>query len=659
MCGISGIYNFDGSGVFLPTLEKMTKTLIHRGPDDFGMVLISQEWRGNGRKQGMGNNEPREGNIPIEIKGAKSQCNTPDEVSNYNIGFGHTRLSVIDLSRNAHQPMSNSDGSIWITYNGEIYNHRELHNELKTHGYHFKSNSDTEVIIAAYQEWGISCLKRLNGMFAFALWDARRKTLYLVRDRFGIKPLYYYQNRKEFCFASEIKGLLANKNYAGEVDLPSLYNYIGLLYVLGKNTVWKGIRNVPIGCYVKLKDNKFSTHKYFSIKPNRILSLNRGKKEHFWVEKIREGLKKAVNYRMISDVPIGSFLSGGVDSSCITLLMTQLTEQKVKTYSLGFEEDDGQIFNELPYARRIARHLNTDHHEFVISYKDILREIPQAIKCFDEPFAGALPQYFLSKLARKQVTVCLGGFGGDEIFGSYGRFFKFRNLFGNRFVINWLLPEFIKKMTKRKSLGYYFFNRFSIFSSEEKEKMLNKDLFRIREMKETPITELDRLLKKPLSHPLDVCSLADIETQLEGEYLKYVDRLSMAFALEMRVPFLDYEFVKLVFSIPPYVRVKENNLKYLLFLAFGNQLPKEVFNRRKGGFSLPYTSWINTDLKPVIMEYLSPECIKKRGFFNFDFIALILREHYSHAKDHTYKIWSLFILELWCRLQLDHEDVQF
>lgn len=660
MCGITGIYSFDNEVVSLEVLESMTRSLVHRGPNDFGEVLINREWKGdnNGRsiKSGL---QKEDIGIPIEYKNTKSKYTMQYTQSNHNICFGHTRLSVIDLSPKGHQPMCNSDRSIWITYNGEIYNYRELQNNLKSDGYNFKSNSDTEVIIAAYQKWGISCIERFNGMFAFALWDGKRELLFLVRDRFGIKPLYYYYSQKEFCFASEIKGILANKNYTSEVDLNSIYNYIGLLYVHGKNTIWKGIKSVPPGCYLKIKGKRVSIQRYWSIKPNYIVSFNRKKEGNFWIDGIVEHLKKAVKYRMVSDVPIGAFLSGGVDSSCITFLMTQLTGQKVKTFSLGFEEDDDHVFNELPYAKRVAQYLGTEHHEFVISYHDILKEISEVIQCFDEPFAGALPQYFLSRLAKKYVTVCLGGLGGDEIFGSYGRFFSFRNLFGNRFILHWLLPENIKKMFNRKTIGYYYFNRFGIFSEEEKEKLLNKDVFREQDLKISIVKEFDKLLERPLSNPLDVCCLADMATQLEGEYLKYTDRLSMVFALEMRVPFLDHEFVEFVFSIPPHCRVSENNLKYLLFLAFGSELPKEVFGRKKGGFSLPYNSWINKELKSYILEYLSPNVIRNRGLLNPKFIAQILKQHYSGEKDHTYKIWSLFILELWYRLYIDHENILF
>ena len=641
MCGITGIIRLQNGTVFPDNIANMTKALSHRGPDDIGHVLIDGE------------------KAPIEFTGIDDLGLQRNELSSYGIGFGHTRLSVIDLSQNGHQPMCNHDRSIWITYNGEIYNYKEIQTELKLSGYVFKSNSDTEVIIAAYEEWGLSCLNKFNGMFAFGLWDSRIKTLFLARDRFGEKPLYYYKNDFEFCFASEIKAILINKNCTSEVDLTSLYNYIGLLYVPGRNSIWKNIKSVPPGCYLKLKNGEVHIEKYWEIKPNRIISLKRCTDEKYLVERINEGLKQAVKYRMISDVPMGSFLSGGVDSSCITLLMSQLTSEKVKTFSLGFKEEDPLIFDELPYARRVAQHLGTDHHEFVISYNDILKELPAAICCFDEPFAGALPQYYLSRLAREYVTVCLGGIGGDEIFGDYGRLSMFRKTFGNRFMLNWLCPDKIKHFLKKETLGQYYFNKFSIFSEEHKKEIFAEEVLKKVEWDRTVIANLNNLLNKSLSDPLDICSLADMATQLEGEYLNYTDKLSMRFALEMRAPFLDHKLVEFVFSIPSYARIKENNLKYLLCEAFGSHLPLEVFTRKKGGFSLPYTSWINNELKPVIMEYLSERSVKKRGILNSGRITSILKEHYLQGIDRTYRIWSLFILELWYRLYIDRQKISF
>ncbi len=654
MGGITGVYSFGRGLVSIPNLEKMTRHLAHRGPDGLGQVFISREW------DGANCSKEQENKAPIEISDPQSLYTTRHALSDRNLGLGNTQLRISSNSTNGHQPMSNPDGTLWITYDGEIYNYIELRKGLGSNGYNFRSKTDTEVIIAAYQRWGMSCLTRLNGMFVFALWDGKRKTLFLVRDRFGIKPLYYYRDQNEFIFASEIKGILANQNYTKELDVTSLCNYIGLLYVPGEGTIWKGIKCVPPGSYVEVKDDDVSVNRYWKIKPNRLVSFGQKKNNESWADGIKSVLKQAVQRRMVTDMPVGSFLSGGVDSSCITLLMTRCASTNVKTFSLGFEDDDNRILNELPYAKRVAQHLGTDHYEFVIKYKDFISEIPRALKCFDEPFAGSFSQYFLSKFAKEHVNVCFGGLGADEIFGNYGRYLNFRASFGNRFVLNWVFPEKLKKVVGRKSLGYHYFNRcFSVFTVEEKERILNKEVFQNCDPSMTTIAELTRLLKRPLSSPLDVCCLTDIATQVEGEYLKYTDRLSMAFALEMRLPFLDHEFVEYVFSIPPDERVMNGNLKYLLFNAFGNELPSEVFNRRKGGFSLPYTSWINAGLKPYIMEYLSQDAVKNRGFLNPDYVSALIKEHYSSNKDHTYKIWSIFILELWLRLYVDNEEVAF
>lgn len=661
LSGITGIYTFGNSGISPTMLDKMTGTLLHRGGNELGLVFISHNWNGTYGKRIRKNHAENQHNTgPIEIRDPKSVYNMRHNLSDYNIGFGNTQSAIGNSSSNAHQPMSNRGRAIWITYDGAIYNHTKLKKELGSSGYDFRSDSDTEVIVAAYQRWGISCLERFNGMYAFGLWDGNRKILYLVRDRFGIKPLYYCRNQNEFIFASEIKGILANQKYTKDLNVTSVCNYIGLLYVPGQDTIWKDIRSVPPGSYIEVKDNKVSINRYWQVTPNRLVSFGRKKNVEYWTDGIRSGLERAVQRRMVTDMPVGSFLSGGIDSSCLTLLMTQFAGKKVETFSLGFEEDDNQIINELPYAKKVAEHLGTDHYEFVIKYKDFISEIPRAIKCFDEPFAGSLSQYFLSKYAKEHVDICFGGLGADELLGSYGRYLNFRAPFGNRFMLNWLLPENAKKIVGRKSLGYHYFNRcFSVFTVEEKEKLLNKDVFQNCDPSMTTIAELNRLLERPLSSPLDVCCLTDIATQAEGEYLKYTDRLSAAFALEMRSPFIDHEFVEYVFSIPPDERVMNGNLKYLLFEAFGKELPSEVFTRKKAGFSLPYTSWINNGLKPHILDYLSRNAIMKRGLLNPDYISELIKEHYSGKRDHTYKVWSLFILELWFRMYIDSEEVTF
>lgn len=614
-------------------LQAMCDSLVHRGPDDEGMYLDTYA------------------------------------------AIGVRRLSIIDLET-GHQPIPNENETMWVVNNGEIYNYKDIRSVLEKKGYKFRTNSDTEVIIHAYEEYGDDCVQQFNGDFAFAIWDVERKELFAARDRIGVKPFYYWQQGSVFLFGSEIKAILQDRSFNRRVNVSALYNYLSRLSVWGIDSIFEGIKRLPPGHTLRFKDGQLSIKRYWDFDFSNPLHLS----EEEYAECIYESFCKAVKRRLIADVPLGAFLSGGVDSSSIVAVMSELSEHPVKTFSFGFEARNTKIMNELHYAKRVADYFGTDHHEFVLDAKELIPLLPKLLWHFDEPFAGTLPQYFITDQANDYVKVALCGSGGDELFGDYGRSWWFRRYLDERALqySNWpswmkfvfakgtsLLPnveimghyrkranEMILKSDQRGTM--YADGWDAIFTTKEKATLCQPWMLEAACNGKT-LADIfqDHFIASNASELMDQVFYVDMKTQLVDEYCYWTDFLSMASSVEARVPFLDHEFIELVISIPANVRSRKDDLKYLFRRALNDRLPEEIFTRPKGGLSLPLDDWLRNGLRSLSDDMLSKRQIQKRGYFNPDYVSKLLTEHVIGSKDHTYRIWVLMMFELWHRIYID------
>ncbi len=622
MCGITGIYLKEGE-VDPRLLKRMTDTMKNRGPDDEGYLVRDK------------------------------------------IGLGMRRLSVIDL-KTGNQPMKNEDGSVWVIFNGEIYNYKEIRGILQQKNHKFITNSDTEVLVHLYEEHGEDMVKYLNGMFAFAIWDESKKKLLLVRDRLGIKPLYYYHDEKKFVFASEIKSIIEDRTIEREVNLEALHYYLGYEYVPAPITMYKGINKLEAGHLLVVQDDEIKTRQYWEItfKP-------KDKDENYFIEKLIELLKDSIGKRLISDVPLGVFLSGGVDSSLLVALMSEVTREKIKTFSIGFEE---QSYNELDEARQIAVKYNTDHHERVLE-PDILKLIDKVTSYLDEPYAdtSAIPVFLISNKTREKVKVALSGDGGDELFAGYDRYLaskvdsiysKLPAIVRERIVeaSKALRPRSRKKgvinITKRFLEGsalpkhgqhirwQYFLQRFeehSLYSKYAIEYVKNLDNFRLIDKFYNELDTDDRLAKE---------QYVDLKTYLVDAMLVKIDRMSMANSLEVRVPYLDHRIVEFAFTIPSNLKIKGFTLKYILKKAAQKYLPKEILKKQKQGFSIPVKNWLKNEINEYAKEILLGEH-EGLKYFNQEYIKTMLIEHTRNKKDHSHKLWAIMLFVLWHRKYIE------
>lgn len=606
----------------------------------------------------------------------------PDDVGMYvksHVGLGIRRLSIIDVEK-GHQPICNEDNSIWIVYNGEIYNYKELRQELEKKRHTFKTNSDTEVIVHLYEEMGKNLVTQLNGMFGFALWDTKRRTLLLARDRAGIKPLFYYIGRDKLVFGSEIKSLLQDPSIPRDLNFQALHDYLTHLYVPAPQTIFKSIKKLPPAHILEYVDGEIAIQRYWSIpydgeEPQDAKTYHLDSKmiQHYAVE-VRERLQESVRRRLISDVPLGAFLSGGIDSSAIVGLMTQASNSQVKTFSIGFQ--NAGYYDERKHARRIVRLFNTIHHEFEVE-PSALEMLPLLIKYFDEPFAdsSAIPTYYLSKLARQHVTVCLSGTGGDELFAGYRRYLienlyqhyqkypKFLQSFGMN--ISKMLPvsrtsvmkeyflllkRFLENQEDSPMLRHI--KMMTCFSEEAKEQLYAENFPRHLVI---PSDVIPQFYKK--SEHLDDLTRtlwADFHTYLSDDLLVKEDRMTMAASLEARVPFLDHEFVEFVASIPSELKVHKLTTKYIFKEAMRSLLPSNIIERQKHGFAVPIGEWFKGDeLRTYATDVFQDQMTKQRGFFNTEYIQSLLDEHQKGTQDYSSQLWALLIFELWCREYLD------
>ena len=638
MCGIVGVINTSSSPE-KSLLEKMCRIMTHRGPDGEGYYF-------NGA-----------------------------------VALGHRRLSVIDLD-GGKQPMSNKacpecnrrNGTLWITYNGEIYNFPELRKELIGKGHKFRTRSDTETIIHAYEEYGVKCLDRLRGMFAFGIWDERKKVLFLARDRLGKKPLYYYFDDKQFVFASELKSILQNKEIPKRVNPDALVDYFTYHYIPFPQTIFKDIHKLAPGHFMTVRPVSSSSaehnaglsiniSQYWDIQYEPDYSLS----EDEWVEILREKLKEAVKIRLISDVPLGAFLSGGIDSSSIVALMSMVQESPVKTFSIGFREKD---FNELKYAREVARRFGTDHHEMIVE-PDALEVLPRLAWEFDEPFAdsSAIPTYYVSKIAREHVTVILSGDGGDETFAGYRRYLWANDMqrydwlpalmkkiiFG---IPASLLPYGLKGRGMLKHLSKSPFERYAglnTFSEHlDIKNLLSGDvLSEIRQRLDGSLPDYSFLRKFYNSCDnndyLTKIQYVDTKTYLAEDILTKVDRASMLCSLETRAPLLDHEVVELAARIPSTLKINQGTTKYILKKAMNDILPEGIINRKKMGFGVPLVHWFKKDITEYAKEVLLSNTSRERGLFNLKYVESILGKNQKRGRDLSAHIWALLFFEHWSR----------
>jgi len=619
MCGIAGIVNLNGRGIEEGILKRMAATLRHRGPDDEGVYISPKA------------------------------------------GLAHKRLSIIDV-KGGHQPMSNEDGSIHIVYNGEAYNFQTLREDLKSKGHRFKTKSDTEVVLHLYEEKGVECLKELRGMFAFAIWDVRRERLFLARDRVGQKPLFYQYKDNTLLFGSEIKAILEHDSVRRELNLSSLDNYLTYGYTPSPKTMFKNIKKLAPAHYLILDKNGIKIERYWKLRYSNETKLSFEESK----ERLYDLLSEATKMRLISDVPLGAFLSGGVDSSCVVALMSKLSSKKVKTFSIGFDEAD---FDELKYAKEISERFGTEHKELIVK-PNALRILPKLAWHYDEPFgdSSCIPTYYVSKMTRDFVTVALSGDGGDESFAGYMRY-KGIALAGHLKK----LPRGLLKIASIVGKGSYkkrFFE--GLINNDDLEgtyiEWLNyftqkdkRGLYAGR-LKDSLNNNTEGYLRNIISSSdapkmVEKIMDADVNSYLPEDLLVKVDIASMATSLESRSPFLDHKVMEFAASLPLKYKLKGLSSKHILKEVFKDQIPLTFLNRRKKGFGVPLSNWFREQpkLKKFVRDMLLSKESLKRGLFSKDYIEHLLDEHGRGGQYHTYRIYSLLSFEMWHRMFIDRE----
>jgi asparagine synthase (glutamine-hydrolysing) len=620
MCGIVGIIRNDDKHIDGHLLEQMCQSIVHRGPDEKGLYV------------------------------------------NGSVGLAMRRLAIIDL-KGGQQPIHNEDSTKWIVFNGEIYNYRELRERLEKSGHKFYTSSDTEVILHAYEQYGADCPQYLRGMFAFAIWDDLKKELFLARDRVGKKPLLYSYTTNQFIFASEFSPLILHPDISREVDYEAIHYYLSFMCVPAPFTAYKAIRKLEPGHSLRYKNGEIKIERYWrpDFKKKEILN------EQEAGERTIEILRDAVRVRLISEVPLGAFLSGGIDSSAVVALMSELSSEPVKTFSIGFEEQD---FSELEHAKRVAQHVGAEHHEFIVR-PEALEVLPVLIEHYGEPYAdsSAIPTYYVAKETRKKVTVALNGDGGDECFAGYERYAAMR------------IAEIYQKIPRllRESFIESIINLFPV--SEDKRSRF-RDLKRFFKVASLPTIDrylrwtsvLDTKAKQELytekfssavaeyqasdfltpwfnqvngGGVVDAALLADTMTYLPNDLLVKVDIASMAVSLEARSPFLDHHVIEFAASLPSDFKLRGLTTKYLLKRVLGNLLPSENLTRRKMGFGVPINHWLRGKMQAFLRETLLSEKAQNRGIFRPEVVKAMVDRHTSGKQDHSHQLWTLMMLELW------------
>jgi asparagine synthase (glutamine-hydrolysing) len=615
MCGICGIYNF---GTLAPAdraaLKRAADTMVHRGPDDEGFYV------------------------------------------NGELGLGNRRLSIIDLP-GGHQPIANEDETLWVTLNGEIYNYRELRPELEARGHRFRTVSDTETLVHLYEDYGLGCLEPLRGMFAFALWDSRRRRLLLARDRLGVKPLFYRLEPGRLAFASELRALRELVGHPLDIEPQSVYDFFGFRYIPAPHTFYRGVEKLLPGHYMIVDARGARIEPYWDVPPEEETSRTA---EDF-AEEVIEQLRESIRLRLIADVPLGVFLSGGTDSSAVVAFMAALGARPLRTFSVGFEEPE---YSELPFARRVAQWFSTEHHELVVRPQDMAEELTRLVAFRDEPVAEPtdIALYRMARLASERVKVVLAGEGGDELFAGYPKYAADR-LAGvvsalpqevTRAIVRWLpyrqrrarlaLEALSIRDEAERSVTW-----FASFSREEREALFAPEFLQQVDVAH-PARIFEGYLEKVRDRsPLKRMLYADLKIWLPDNLLLRGDQMTMAASIEERLPFLDHELVELAARIPSRMLTRGFKTKVLLRQALRPYLPPETLRRRKVGFTVPIGPWFRKPLKSLVADLvLAPEA-RARGYFNQKAVERFVREHFDGVRDRQKQLWALLNFELWCR----------
>jgi asparagine synthase (glutamine-hydrolysing) len=622
MCGICGVVSFQPDiPVDRSVLQRMNASIRHRGPDDEGYY--------------------QDGQANLAMR----------------------RLSIIDL-HTGQQPISNETGDVWVIYNGEIYNFKDVRAALENRGHTFKTQTDTEIIVHAYEEYGDECVKHFNGMFAIALWDARKRRLFLARDRVGIKPLYYWADQTRLVFASELKALILHPDVPRQTNLAALDLFLTLEYVPAPHTIYEGVFKLLPGHTLVVEEGNIKINQYWDV-PYQPVSQN----EAECAEALSGLISEAVRVRLISDVPLGAFLSGGIDSSTIVGYMSQNMSEPVQTFSIGFEDD---TYDELPYANAVAKHFGTNHHVEVLK-PDIATLVEQLVPHHDEPFADTsiFPTYLVSKLASQKVKVVLSGDGGDELFAGYDTYLaeKLDRYYGRlpgtlrqrvlpRFA-NWLPPQPAKKglinKVKRMVEGGALdpslqHTRWMMFlNSTEKDSLYRSDLRATLNDHLTAEYFGGYFEKASRFDTLAQQQYVDIKSYLADDILTKVDRMSMAVSIETRVPLLDYRIVELAMNLPPHMKLNGSRTKSILRNAVKGLVPDLVLEKPKQGFSIPMKHWLRTSLRSMMLDLLSKDSLNKHGYFEHQIVSKWIQEHLDGRANHSHRLWSLMVFEMWRR----------
>jgi asparagine synthase (glutamine-hydrolysing) len=626
MCGIVGIVRNDRSDVDQALLARMCAAIRHRGPDDDGFY----------------------------VNGA--------------VGLGMRRLAIIDL-KSGQQPIHNQDRTAWIVFNGEIYNYRELRDKLEKLGHTFYTNSDTEAIVHAYDQYGADCPKHLRGMFAFAIWDSRTQELFLARDRVGKKPLLYTQVNGQLIFGSEFSALLLHPDIGRDIDAEALDHYLSFMCVPAPMTAYRAIRKLEPGHSLRWRKGEIKIERYWQPDFSKKIDIS----EQEAGERAIEILRDAVKVRLMSEVPLGAFLSGGIDSSAVVALMSEESSAPVKTFSIGFEEQD---FSELHHARRVAEHVGADHHEFIVR-PDALEVLPILVEHYGEPFAdsSAIPTYYVARETRKHVTVALNGDGGDESFAGYERYAAMRlaeryhripAVLRDRVMRKAieLLPSSetrrsrvrdVKRFVQAASLPKIerYLRWVSVFDSQAKQDLYSAD-FRQQTQSVSAANMLDPWFARANgSGIVDAALLTDIMTYLPNDLLVKVDIATMANSLEARSPFLDHHVIEFAASLPEKFKLRGLTSKYLLKRILKKLLPAENLDRRKMGFGVPIGHWFRGTLQPFLRETLLSEKALSRGLFKPEATKQLVELHTRGERDYAHQLWTLLMLELWFQRFID------
>ncbi len=636
MCGVCGIYTIEFREGREDDMSLMVECLEHRGPDDAGWVTL---------------------------EGSSGEM----------VSLGNTRLSVIDAGPLGHQPMATPDGSAWIVYNGEIYNFPEIRERLAKSGCRFVSGTDTEVLLHAYRRWGMEALDLLNGMFTFAIWDTVGDELFIARDRMGIKPLYYSVVDGTVTFASEIKAIVSS-GVSPEVDPAGLADFLAYQYIPAPRTIFRDIRKLEPGTFLSVRRGNVVQHTYWSPAGNE--RPGRRLRPEIYEEGLDLLLTDAVRKRLISDVPLGAFLSGGIDSSLIVGIMAELAGTKVRTFSMGFLSEGEEPYNEIAYARSVADYFCTDHHEHIAHPRDILHEIEDIAWHFDEPFGGGLHTYFLAGLARRHVTVALSGLGGDELFAGYewNRLARMVELYGRvpgvlrRQVLERLLSPFpprplsgglVQKLKKaarfhRMDPRHWYPFWISVFEPDRIDEILNRN-YALAAAGHDPLAAF-RSAWDGAPSPLkqDRLLFQQIRTTMLDDFLNYTDKMTMAHSLECRVPFLDHRLVEFALGIPFELKMRRLDGKQILKRYARKRLPDEIIDRPKQGFIMPLDVWMRGDLKPLVLDHLLGERARNWDMLDMETVQELARGFFEQGEPLGRHIWSLFTFALWRNVFFEH-----